>query len=64
MCNTLVSYFYCKECNKYINEYYFLHDIGGVYYLCKCGKEICPIYPNMKELRKIKLQKINEHKNG
>lgn len=52
-------YFYCKKCNKYINKYRLLHDIGGIYYrCCKCNTEIDPIYLNYKELRKLKLEKI------
>lgn len=57
---TQAPLFYCNKCEKYITKYYVLHDIGGTYYKCKCGKEVSPIYPNEKELRKLKLEKIGK----
>jgi len=58
--STQIPYFYCDVCNKYIDEYYMLYDIGGTYYKCKCGREVYPIYPTDKELRKMKLERISE----
>lgn len=57
---TQTPYFYCDNCDKYVSEYHLLHDLGGTYYKCKCNKEIYPIYPNNKELRKMKLGKIEK----
>lgn len=49
---------YCNKCDKYISKYYLLHDIGGSYYKCKCGNEVYPEYPSDRELRKMKLERI------
>jgi len=57
---TQSPYFYCQNCDKYITKYYLLHDIGGLYYKCECGKEVYPIYPNETELRKMKLGEIGK----
>jgi len=52
--------FYCKNCDKYVNKYKIYHDMGGIYYKCLCNTEVYPIYPNDKELRKMKLDRIEE----
>ncbi len=57
---TQIPYFYCDNCKKYITKYQILYDIGGTYYKCKCGREISPIHPNDKELRKMKLEYIDK----
>lgn len=54
--------FYCDICDKYVNINYSC-DIGGPYYKCKlCNYEIFPQYKTGNEIRKIKLEKINENR--